>query len=592
MNGTHFYSDEKNTQILIALLKAHGIRDLILSPGATNDSFVLSVQGDEYFNLYSAVDERHAGYLAVGMAEETGNPVVINCTGATASRNYMPAMTEAYYRKLPILAVTSSQHSSHIGNMWPQMTDRIHLPADVATLSVQCPMPKTFEEIKDCELKINRAILCLTWHGGGPVHINLETIGSRNFNVSELPETRVIKRFSLSSGEMPSLPQNAKIAVWVGSHRPFNRDAVSALESFVLANNAVVLGDLTSNYMGKGYVQGALVCSQRGRELNPAFAHLKPDLIIHIGEISGDSPVGGFLRCCKVPVWRVSEDGELRDYLMQLRAVFEMPEDRFFSYYATHNAGKGNYLEAWESVDKEIRSQMPDVAFSNLWLSQQLSALIPQSAELHLGILNSLRAWNLTNLQYRCVYSNVGGFGIDGCMSSLIGASLKNPSRLYFGVFGDLAFFYDLNSLGSRHIQKNIRILLVNNGEGGEFSIPGHISDVCGNRVHDFIAAKGHYGKKSPDLVKHIATDLGFKYMSASTKEDFLSLVGQFVCEEITEPIIFECFTDVAVERKALADCRGIAPYEKYSFLGHGKARALIKRVTPPALAEFIRQNI
>ena len=169
---------------------------------------------------------------------------------------------------------------------------------------------------------------------------------------------------------------------------------------------------------------------------------------------------------------------------------------------------------------------------------------------------------------------------------------MKNPSRLYFGVFGDLAFFYDLNSLGSRHIQKNIRILLVNNGEGGEFSIPGHISDVCGNRVHDFIAAKGHYGKKSPDLVKHIATDLGFKYMSASTKEDFLSLVGQFVCEEITEPIIFECFTDVAVERKALADCRGIAPYEKYSFLGHGKARALIKRVTPPALAEFIRQNI
>ena len=175
MEQKHYYTDEKNAQIVIALLKAHGIKDIVISPGATNDCFVLSVQDDPDFNLYSAVDERHAGYFACGMAQETGRPVVINCTGATASRNYMPALTEAYYRKLPVVALTCSQHSSHIGQLYPQMTDRIHLPADVVNVSVQCPIPHTAEEEWACQLNVNRALLETHRHGGGPVHINLET---------------------------------------------------------------------------------------------------------------------------------------------------------------------------------------------------------------------------------------------------------------------------------------------------------------------------------------------------------------------------------------------------------------------------------
>ena len=56
MSGRHYYTDEKNAQIVIALLKAYGIKHLILSPGATNDCFVLSVQDDPFFKLYSAAE--------------------------------------------------------------------------------------------------------------------------------------------------------------------------------------------------------------------------------------------------------------------------------------------------------------------------------------------------------------------------------------------------------------------------------------------------------------------------------------------------------------------------------------------------------
>ena len=102
-----YYTSERNVQIVIALLKAHGIKRVIASPGTTNMTFIGSIQNDSWFEIYSSVDERSAAYLACGLAAETGEPVVISCTGATASRNYMPGLTEAYYRKLPVLAITS-----------------------------------------------------------------------------------------------------------------------------------------------------------------------------------------------------------------------------------------------------------------------------------------------------------------------------------------------------------------------------------------------------------------------------------------------------------------------------------------------------
>ena len=97
-----YYSNDKTTQILLSLLKAHGIRKVIVSPGTTNISLVGSMQYDSFFELYSSVDERSAAYIACGLAYESGEPVVLSCTEATASRNYLPGLTEAYYRQLPL----------------------------------------------------------------------------------------------------------------------------------------------------------------------------------------------------------------------------------------------------------------------------------------------------------------------------------------------------------------------------------------------------------------------------------------------------------------------------------------------------------
>ncbi|WP_125140055.1 hypothetical protein [Clostridium transplantifaecale] len=108
-----------------------------------------------------------------------------------------------------------------------------------------------------------------------------------------------------------------------------------------------------------------------------------------------------------------------------------------------------------------------ELPFSNAWIASQTASKLPANSVLHLGIQNSLRFWNFyeTPESVAC-FSNTGGFGIDGNMSSAIGAALTAPEKIIFWVLGDLAFFYDLNSLGNKNVSKNLRILLVNNGKG------------------------------------------------------------------------------------------------------------------------------
>ena len=157
-----YYTDEVNVQTLIALMKHHGVRRVVASPGTTNITFVASIQQDPFFKVYSSVNERSAAYIACGMAAETGESVALSCTGATASRNYLSGLTEAYYRKLPVLAVTATQHLGRIGHMVPQVIDRTSKLNDACRMSVQCLSVHDDDDRWACEASLNRALLELT----------------------------------------------------------------------------------------------------------------------------------------------------------------------------------------------------------------------------------------------------------------------------------------------------------------------------------------------------------------------------------------------------------------------------------------------
>ena len=552
----YFYTDERNAQIVISLLKAHGIKKVVASPGTTNICLVASLQQDPFFEIYSAADERSAGYIACGLSAESGEPVVLSCTGATASRNYMSALTEAYYRKLPILVITSSRSNFQIGHNIDQVTDRTVLPNDVAKLSVQLPLIYNNDEAEwGCVVAANKAILELSHHGNGPVHINLETNYSWNYNVKELPETRAIYRF-LNENDLPKVNAE-RVAIMVGAHLKWNDRLIAAVDRFCEDYNAVVLCDHTSNYKGKYRILANLSAQQRN--FNSVIKNA--EIIIHIGDISASK-----YNIAAKEVWRVNTDGELRDPYKKLHYVFEMEEVDFFEKYtAISNQKKktefyDQCVDELTDLNASLLAVLDCLPFSNIWIASQTADKLPENSILHLGIQNSLRSWNFFEIPQSVFgYCNTGGFGIDGSISSVIGASLVDKNRICYCVLGDLAFFYDMNSLGNHHVSNNLRILLVNNGKGTEFKLTTNPGSMFGNRADDFIAAGGHYGNKSRSLVRHYAEDLGFEYLTASNKEEYIENIGRFITPQLTDkPMIFEVFTNDADEVSALETVRTI----------------------------------
>lgn len=540
----HYYTDEINTLILVSLLKKHNIKKIIASPGTTNISFVGSVQIDSYFEVYSAVDERSAAFMACGLSEESGESVVLTCTGATASRNYIPGLTEAYYRHLPILAITSTQHTGRVGNYVAQVIDRSEVFPDSIKKSIQLPTVYSEEDKQHTITVVNEAILELTHGAAGPVHINLTTTYSNNFVVKELPEYRVIKR--ITNKEFPDIPKE-KIGIFIGAHRKFTEDETKEIDRFCEAYNAVVICDQVSNYRGKYRFLASLVNNQRNNFGTKVF-----DLIIYIGSVHG-----AYMNFVGKELWRVNPDGIIRDPYRNLTYVFEMEEIEFFRHYRSDK--KNNTIfETCKNATENVLGRIPELPFSNMWIAKETAALIPDNSVLHLSILNTLRVWNYfeTSKNVLC-YTNSGGYGIDGCLSSFLGAAITHKEMEHYLIIGDLAFFYDVNAIYNE-LPSNIHIMLINNGVGTEFKNYNHRASYFGEEANSYMAAKGHNGFKSENTVKALCNNLGMKYLSAKNKKEYMNNRDLWINKK-SGPILLEIFISDEEESNALKLMNNIA---------------------------------
>ncbi len=567
------YTSEKNTLILVSLLKSHNIKKIIVSPGTTNISFVASVQYDKFFEVYSAVDERAAAFMACGLAEESGEPVVLSCTGATASRNYIPGLTEAYYRHLPVLAVTSTQHIGRVSHYVAQVIDRSEQFKDMVKKSYQLPTINSYEDEQTAVTDINNAILNLKYDVPGPVHLNLATVYSNNFNVKELPKYRTIHKV-FENSEFPKLP-NGKIGIFIGTHVEFTDEETEAIDKFIEANNALVLYEHEGNYRGKYMFRTCLVNSQDNN-----FGTFDFDLVIYIGYVHGS-----YVPFKSKTMWRVNEDGIVRDPYHNLTYVFEMSEITFFNHYINDNKNISNYENAIK-VEKELLNKLPELPFSNAWVAKNTSNKLPENSILHFSILNTTRVWNYFEIpQSVLAYSNGGGFGIDGCLSSFLGSAKANPTIPHFMIIGDLSFFYDLDAM-LNDLPLNIHVMLINNGVGTEFKNYNHRAAYFGDMADDYMAAKGHNGNKSLSLMATMCKNLNVDYINASNKEEYLANEEKFLKSD--KPIFFEIFTTDKDESDALKILNTVG---QSNSLYHRFKRSKLGNKIKPAIKKVLRRG-
>ena len=173
----------------------------------------------------------------------------------------------------------------------------------------------------------------------------------------------------------------------------------------------------------------------------------------------------------------------------------------------------------------------------------------------------------------------------------MMGASLSDPNKLFIGIFGDLAFFYDMNVVGNRHVGNNVRIMLINNGKGNEFRNYGHPCAFLGEEADEYVAAAGHYGNKSNKLVKNYAENLGYKYLTASNKDEFNQSVKDFLSSNpCDKPILFEVFTETADESNALKMLQNIIVDPK--TVVKQKVKSVVKDIVGDKGVETIKKII
>jgi len=571
------YSKIKNVQIIVSLLKQHNIRHIVLSAGTRHVPIAHSVENDEFFICHSVVDERSAGYYAIGLAKELKEPVAIACTSSTATCNYTPAIAEAYFQKIPLIVLTGDRDPYRLGQLEDQMINQVDMYRNFCKKCVSLPIVENAYDEWYCSRLVNEAILESWHHGGGPVQINFpinQTIDDiADASVETLPEYNKIMRVDYETREsiwkekLDELKNAKRILIVCGSDLPMTEEQKDAMTLFYNKYPCSFITEYLSNVEFEGAINALTIGeSITGQVVKDV---VKPDLVIFYGG-NYVSRWKTMLRTQKAifKSWYIDRDGAIVDPFQNLTCVFECSPTYFFNWFAKHNENGKNdkeleqvllalrqgitippMRELYKTVNNYMisdakfkKNQIPtdDELISEDYLSafsamRGVAENIPLNSLLHLSILNSTRITQLFDLPSGTeVYSNIGTDGIDGSMSTFLGQAQIVDKPCYL-VIGDLSFFYDMNSVSLRNIGGNVHILLVNNGGGAEFYLsmgPGKLPNID----RHISAAHSHSAKEWVE-------SNGFEYITASNLSEYEEKIEYFIKHEGT-PIIFEVFTD------------------------------------------------
>lgn len=535
------YSDITSVRILVALLKAHGVRQAVLAPGGSDIPIVHSLETDPYFSCHSVVDERSLVYFAMGIAQQTGEPVACVCTSGTAVSNFLPGMTEAFYQDVPLVAITADKDPRRTNQLELQKTEQAEILMHVTRKDVDLPLVTSKEDAKYCARLINEALAELRHHGGGPVQINIPIIGDTATYTSDLlPKVRplTIHEVEDSNSWLPlieTLRRAQKILVVAGQQSFCDQKTIDAIDSFTAKYNCCVSVEIISNLTCKRSVKTYPVTEMLSSALPTS---LIPDVIISFGNNLSSYKLKPFIRgtADSVVHWQIDPAGRSRDMFDCLTDVFECSPRYFFEYFAVHAeegiVNDGSYLAAWAGELAKLK--IGKFEFSNFYVAQELAKQIPAHSILHCAILNSTRVMQFFNLDSSIrIYSNIGALGIDGCLSTFMGQATM-AKGLAFLLIGDLSFFYDMNAAGLRDVGNNVRIVLLNNGGGSEFHFFMGKKNIP--TIDQYICAE------HSKIAKGWLVSLGYEYYAAKSKDDLADVLPKFVSAD-GGPKVLEVFT-------------------------------------------------
>ncbi|MGN7942810.1 2-succinyl-5-enolpyruvyl-6-hydroxy-3-cyclohexene-1-carboxylic-acid synthase [Metabacillus sp. 22489] len=477
-------------------LVSSGVEKVVISPGSRSTPLAILMAEHPSLTCYINIDERSAGFFALGIAKSQNKPVALLCTSGTAAANYYPAIVEAHYARVPLVVLTADRPHELRDVGAPQAIDQLHMYRNYAKWFVDLALPEENQSMfRYAKTIAARAVGTATANPAGVVHLNFPFREPLVPNTS-LPDlwTKLDNRGTylhmaksnslISNEELDSishlLNRHSNGVIICGEHENDN----IASEILALANHlkfpilADPLSQLRAGKFNPHFVVESYDSLLRDSEIQKV---LKPTVVIRFGAMPVSKPIMQMLKNNPDIIQIVVDNsGVYRDPTLNASYFITCDEVIFCKelinkieqkpinayYQAWHEA---NHI-FWKRIDEEL--QQTTEMFEGK-VVKELQTYLPSESNLVVGNSMPIRDvdtfFGHTDKDIK-LFANRGASGIDGVVSTALGISVEQTNPTYL-LIGDLSFYHDLNGLlAAKMNQLNIVILLINNDGGGIFS--------------------------------------------------------------------------------------------------------------------------
>ncbi len=549
------YPENELAQVVIASCVANHVNKIVISPGSRNAPLTIGFNQLSSVSTYSVVDERCAGFTALGMAQSLQKPIALVCTSGSALLNYYPAVSEAFYSNIP-LVVISADRPKYLIDVGDGQTIRQegvlknHILFEANLIEIKNEVDKNYNK------KMIYNALRVAKTQKGPVHINVPfdeplynlTEEMLSYPLMENTEAQALEEKTLEVDALEVFAKkwntSEKKIVLVGVHQP-SELLQTQIDHLLKDTSVLVLTETTSNINSRGVINSIDQFLEGLSEADKQF--FKPDVLLTIGGLVVSKRIKQFLRLYKPKEHWVVHPTVGNDTFFSLTHHFKISTELFFSqfFWLTQNKestyqSKGIRLKKEQKLKhKEFVSKAP---YSDFKVFDIVNNSIPKNSVLQLSNSATVRYAQLFDLNTTLdVFCNRGTSGIDGSTSTAVGFAIKSTKRVTL-ITGDISFLYDSNALWNRYIPINFRIIIVNNNGGGIFKIlPGPKKT---NALSFFETPHGL-------TAEHLSKMYNFEYRFAKTEESLKNALEDFYTES-NQPKILEVFTPSDINDQVL----------------------------------------
>ncbi|MBL7863074.1 MAG: 2-succinyl-5-enolpyruvyl-6-hydroxy-3-cyclohexene-1-carboxylic-acid synthase [Cyclobacteriaceae bacterium] len=537
----------------------HGISQAIVCPGSRCAPLTLAFARHEKISCRTLSDERSAGFVALGIAQQTKTPAVLVSTSGSAAYNFSPAVAEAFFQQIPVLIFTADRPKEWIDQLDGQTIRQENLFGNHVKKSYTLPADYTHADaIWYIHRTVNEAIALAQEFPQGPVHINIplreplypaagEKISfTKNIRITQAAGGKIVLSEKELKPLLTELTGYQKVMLVAGQN-DYHEGLLKAVEKFIKIHKVALLGDVISNFhsLSTNIPLAEIFLGQCSESVAQS---LQPDLLITFGKSVISKNLKVFLR--KNPSlhhWHIQPGGLSSDTFQALTRIIYAEPKLFFESLSTpphldkfELQKKDNYANLWKA--EMHRAQLASLAFFSKSGFNELTGIreiinaLPERCNLHLANSMAVRYANLIGLAEKGngvrVFSNRGTSGIDGCTSTAVGHALSSdvPNIL---ITGDLAFFYDRNAFWHNYPIPNLHVVVVNNHGGVIFNLidgPGDLPE-----ANEFFITRQRLS------ARHLAHEFGFQFQEAdnlkqlkSSFKDFFKFDGPTRILEIT----------------------------------------------------------